>query len=96
MTAERRALVKAVAQLGLPSLLLLGIFYAGYRACSALAPDVRSYLRAAARQVNVVSDAVPKMERHLQVIADDLPSFRQRLDVIDAKLDHALAGKRGG
>lgn len=93
--ALQRSTVESVFRMGVPSVILGVILLGAWRVVEAFGPDAHGFLRAAATQLDVMSENVPKMEGSLRSIAEDLPVLRQRLDSIEAKVDRALAVKEG-
>lgn len=83
---EARWWVDAMARIGVPTVLLLSIVYVGGRFLVDVAPECKQFLASAARQLDVVSESVPKMQGSLEQLVRSLPLMQHSMDRIERQM----------
>lgn len=89
--------VESLAKFGVPTLLLAGVLYVVGSFTAAVAPEVKTFLSSAARQLDVVSESVPKMQASLEQIVKTMPSMQFSIDNLEREVRKAMESvKKGG
>lgn len=78
--------VDAMTRVGVPTVLLLAIIYMAGRFLVDVAPECKQFLASAARQLDVVSESVPKMQSSLEQLVRSLPLLQHSMDRIERQM----------
>ncbi len=91
----QRTTIEHAFRLGVPSVILAVLVVGCWNVVSAFGPDVHAALRAGARNLDIMSENLPRMQESLRSIAEDLPSLHKRVESIEEKLERALKTGEG-